>query len=375
MTRIQTFLLTRPLAKVVGLTVLFYLLFTLVALMWHDWDPFWFVWIGEYFHDLDPNGRWGYDGQFAYYIARDGLDATTHMVDPAYRLQRILLPFIVGLISFGNTQAIAWNLIGVNLVAIVATTYLLGYWLQKQGLSAWYALMYALYVGTFMAYSRDLNEPLAYALVAWGMVAWHQKSFGQAVLGFALSGLAKEQALLFPIVLGVMALLQRDTRAILLLSITAVPTLLWQTFLWQRLGVLPVSSGSSPGVIPLHGILSQLTLEPGRFSAFLFVMLPALLLTLWAIYQLWSNWPNLKSETAVWLLLAHALFVLLLPPDVYDHIMHAGRNATGLILATLFTLPLFLRPWPRIGLTLYWIAPTFVWLIPVLRWAPWLSEI
>ena len=43
-------------------------------------------------------------------------------------------------------------MLAVNLFAIVLATYLLAKWLHEQTLSPWYALMYALYVGTLMAY-------------------------------------------------------------------------------------------------------------------------------------------------------------------------------------------------------------------------------
>lgn len=348
----------------------FYLIFSATALARHDWNPLWFVWIGERFYDLDPQGKIGYDGQFAYYIARDGVDAAVHLDVPAYRLQRILLPTIVRLLSFGNPSLIAWNLILVNFVAIAYTTYLLGNWLQEQTLSPWYAITYALYLGTFMAYSRDLNEPLAYALAGWGMIAWLNRKYPQAIIGFALGALAKEQALLFPIGVALASLWRWEIRETVWLSLSSIPLLIWEGYLWSQFQVIPVTQGSSPGIIPFYGILTQLTVEPGRFSAFLFVMVPALGLALLAIVWLIRG----KRETAVWVLLIHAVFVLLLPTDVYDHVMHAGRNASGLILAAVVSFPLMHR-WLRQGLLFCWVAPTFIWFIPVLRWAPWLSEI
>lgn len=162
-------------AHVVTVTLLvaaFYIAFTLVALALHGWDPMWFVWIGERYAELDPAGRTGYDGQFVYYIARYGTDALAHLDSPVYRLQRILYPAIVRLASFGATSFVPWVLVIINLAAIVISTYLLAVWLDDQSLSPWYALMASMYVGMFLAYTRDLTEPLALCLAASGARLW-----------------------------------------------------------------------------------------------------------------------------------------------------------------------------------------------------------
>jgi hypothetical protein len=360
----------RSVTRVTTVVLLFYLLFTAVALIRHDFDPFWFVWLGERFDQLQPDGRLGYDGQFAYYIARDGLDAAVRLDIPTYRLQRILLPLLARIVGLGQPYLIPWGLLFINLIAIVSATYLLGRWLYSKGQSPWYALLYGLSVGVFMAYSRSLNEPLAYALAIAGLAAWDNRKQPLAILCFALAALAKEQALLFPFSLAIGGLASRQFRQVILLSLASVPLLVWEIYLWVIFGTWGVGQGSSVGLIPLHGILSQLTLEAGRISGLLFVALPALGLLGLAIYWLWCG----NRQPVVWLLLFHAAFVLLLPPDVFDHLMHAGRNATGLTAATVFAVPAMRREW-RWALGTGWIMPTFIWLVPVLRWAPWLTQI
>lgn len=359
-----------PIRRTVWLTVgtvaLFYLAFTAAALMRYDGNPYWFVWLGERFQNLDPAGRLGYDGQFVYYIAVDGWAAAPHLDLPAYRFQRILLSLLTGWLGGYRPLAVAWSLIAVNLVAILATATSLAEWLRRQAISPWYAALYALYLGVFMAFSRDLTEPLAYGLAAAGMLVWLSGRHGSGVLLLALSSLAKEQSLLFPIGLGLHALYRRDWRAVGWLALTPLPLLAWEFILHARLGVWGVGQGSSPTLIPLSGILSQLTLEPGRLSGLLFVALPALALAGLCLAR--PEW----AQPTWWVLLLHAVFVLLLPTDVYDHVMHAARNAAGLVLAATLATP-WLRPVWRRGLLVAWVAPTLVWLIPVLRWAPWLS--
>lgn len=361
----------RPAAATVALAVAgFYVLFTALALGRHGWNPLWFVWIGERYANLDPNGRPGYDGQFVYYLARDGGDALPHLDNPPYRLQRILLPVTARLFSLGQPAWVPWVLLAENAAAIALTAYLLARWLGDQGLSAWYALTYALYVGTFMAYSRDLTEPLAFCLTVGGVVLWFQARPAWALVSLALATLAKETALLFVLGLACSALAQKKPRLALGVMLAALPLAVWEGYLLTQLGALPIAARPSLEYIPLGGIVPYLTLEPGRLSGLLFVGLPALVLLPVAAGFVWQE---RGRAPAAWWLLFNSLLVVLMPLDVYDHIMHAGRNAGGMVLAVLFLFPAIKPPWRALALS-YWTLPTLIWLIPVLRWAPWLSS-
>ena len=59
----------------------------------------------------------GYDGQFAYYIARDPGSSAGCMDVAAYRTQRILLPMIGYALSFGVNDLIPVVVLRVNLLA------------------------------------------------------------------------------------------------------------------------------------------------------------------------------------------------------------------------------------------------------------------
>lgn len=348
----------------------FYVAFTLIALGLHDWDPLWFVWIGERYADLDPAGRTGYDGQFIYYLGRDGRDAIPHLDNPAYRLQRILLPVVVRVLSLGAPALVPWAMVAINLVAIVITTHTLARWLEVQNLAPGYAVMYALYVGTVMAYSRGLTEPLAFCLATWGAVLWLRDEPARAVVPLALAALTKEITLLFVIGLLLSSLADRDVRSALWAMAAFAPLMVWELVLFLMMDTLPLIAGPSLERVPLIGILPHLTIEPGRLSGLLFAGLPALVL-LGA--SLWFLWRTRGRSAAAWWLLLNGLFVVLMPIDVYDHVMHAGRNACGLVVAATFTLPCFDKR-VRLPMLAYLVLPTLTWLVPVLRWAPWLSQ-
>jgi hypothetical protein len=349
----------------------YFSLFTLVALGIHGWDPLWFAWIGERYASLDPSGKVGYDGQFVTYIATLGSGAIPHLDNPAYRLQRILLPAIVRGVSIVTGLPVAWAVPLINLIAIVFTTHGLTRWLQERGLSPWYALAFVLSTGVFMAYSRNLTEPLAFCLAAWGVILWERSSYVLSALVLALAFMTKEIAIIFAIGLAFPAVVRRDIRAAQWPLLALIPLLLWETVLFLHFGQLPFRSGPSLELIPLSGIVPYLMPEPGRLSALLFVGLPALMLvpaSFWMLYRQGGRYP------APWLTLLHSVFVVALPLDVYDHIMHAGRNASGMLLALVFLMP-FLDKRARLLTLAYTVLPTLVWLVPVLRWAPWLSQV
>jgi len=360
-----------PAWTVTACVALFYLLFTLVALGLHDWDPLWFAWIGERFAELDPGGRQGYDGQFVHYIATLGKAAIPHLDSPAYRLQRILLPLVARGLHLMTSLPVAWAVPLINVVAIVLLTDGLATWLAAQEISPWYALTISLYVGVLMAYSRNLTEPLALCLAAWGVLLWHRRRYAGSALLLAPAFLTKEITALFAAGLVCSALARRDPKAAWWPSLALLPLLLWEGYLTAAFGRLPFRSGPSLEPVLVSGILPHLTSDPGRLSAFLLAGLPAVLLLPISLERLRARG---LSSTAPWLTAFNALFVVLLPLNVYDHIMHAGRNAGGLLLALTFLLPLLDRRL-RILAWLGAVLPTLVWLIPILRWAPWLSRI
>jgi hypothetical protein len=231
--------------------------------------------------------------------------------------------------------------------------------------------MYSFYIGTVMAYSRDVTEPLAICLVTFGIVAWLRRMYVPAVIALALALLTKETMLLFSCGIIASALAQRNVRLALYASLSILPLALWQGYLFVRFGSLPIATGPSLMSIPLGGILPHLTLEPGRMSGWLFVGLPALALLCYSMLYLLKD----KGRSpAGWWLLFNSIFVVLMPFGVYDHVMHAGRNAAGMVLSTLFLLPV-IGTRIRVLLLCYWVFPTAVWLLPILRWAPWLSRI
>jgi hypothetical protein len=347
----------------------FYAAFTITALAQHGWNPLWFVWIGERYASGVPSGRTGYDGQFVYYIARDGWAAAPHLDNPPYRFQRIVYPGLVRVLSGGDPAAVAWLMLAVNYAAIVVTTWLLARWLRDHRQPLWYGLAYPLFVGTFLAYSRDLTEPLAYGLAAAALLLWLSERRPAALILFAAAGLARETTLLFAAGAALAELASRRPGRVLALACTALPLLVWQLLLAARFGGMPLGPATGLHALPLWGALPHLSLEPGRVSALLFIGLPSLLLFPLALRWTWRD----PRNPVGWVLALHCLLTLSLSDESYAHLMGVARVSLGVILALVLAAPA-LAPAARIAVALWAGAPTLVWLVPVLRWAPWTAR-
>ena len=347
----------------------FYVLFTGIALATHGWDPLWFAWQGDRYAQSAPEGTTGYDGQFVLYIARDGWGAVPHLDNPAYRLQRILTPVVVRVLSLGMPVLVPWIIILVNAVSIIAATAILAHWLSGQATSPWYALTYTLFVGTLMPYSRDLTEPLALCLAALGAVMWLREDYSLAIVSWSLAALAKEITLIFPVGAVAASIYRGKIRLAVGAALTAAPLVCWEAYLYVRLGEIPFLSGPSLEPVPLLGVIRGWSAEPGGLSAAVLVALAAVVLFPISLRCLRRHSTPIVP---IWLLL-HTIFVLLLPSDVYSHIMHAGRNAGGMILSLTLLLPSLWRAARPLALG-YSVVPTVMWLVPILRWAPWLSS-
>src|SRR6185503_20255057 len=139
-------------------------------------------------------------------------------------------------------------------------------------------------VGIFLAYSRGLTEPFAFALATPGVLAWIDGKRARAWALLMLAALAKEITLLFAVALAIAEALRGRWRGALGVLSAALPFLFWVAFLTVRFrsAGYPMVTGGRVILFPLAGIVPQLSAEPGRISAFLFVALPAAALLVWS---------------------------------------------------------------------------------------------
>jgi hypothetical protein len=304
-------------------------------------DPLSFALVGTRYSEGDPAGSPGYDGQFAYYIARDPSTGWRYCDAPAYRYQRILYPLLAWLLALGRESWVPWTLIVVNVLALTAGTYFTERLLARHGASRWYALSYGLYGGLVAGVRLDLTEPLAYGLVQGGLWLWVGRRRLPAAGLLAAAALAKETALIA--VGGLLlhlALEGRWRRGLALGLSTGVPFALWQGILWLWLGAPGLGSGGAMAtpfeVLPFMGLL-----RVAAVSLPAFLLLAAVEGPLFALPSVWgvatAGRDLFRGRRHPWVanLALQSAVLPFLPFSTWREPLAMARLATGLVAATL----------------------------------------
>ncbi len=282
----------------------------------------------------------GYDGQFAYYLARYGWESTPALDVPAYRAQRVLLPFLARLAALGNPEAIVLGLLVINVLAVALGTYALEGLLTQASASRWLTMGFALSVGVFGSVRLSTTEALAYSLVAAGLLAITRNKPLLGALLLSVSALAKEMTLTFGLAWGLYLLWQRQPRAALGYgTLMLLPFAAWQAVLWAQYGALGIGSGGTGAtpfeLVPFMGYLRIWT--EGSLSAFLlltpFVLGFAILPALWG---LWWLWRDRHASLPAFVLAVNALLMAFVPFSTYREILGILRFIVGLQLAIIW---------------------------------------
>lgn len=319
-------------------------------------DPLRIVTIGGRFApvELQPHiySDEGYDGQFTYYIARYGLDAIPYLDQPAYRLQRILLPFLGSLAAGGNPNNLAWMLLFINLGAMAVASFVLERLLYEFGVSRGYAWGFVLSAGIFGAARLATTEPLAYGLALIAIYCLKHERLRLGTFAFALAVLAKETTIIFISAYALLYLRRAKWgRALYVGFLSLFPWLWWQLILFtefEQFGVGSGGTGATPfEIIPFGGFIRILT--EGSVEAFallgpllgIFVIIP----TLWGlqrcIYDLVgviqppdSTAPN-RRHWDIWttLLFVNCATMLFVPFSTYRELLGILRFIVGLEIA------------------------------------------
>jgi hypothetical protein len=185
----------------------------------------------------------GYDGQLFFYLAQDPL-------------QRILLPALGWLTSWGNPSVLEWTLPLINLVAVLGAGFLLARFLAARGVSPWLSLVYMLSIGVSAGVVFDLADPLAASLFVAGVVWWLEDEPLPAIAALTACLLARELYVI-PVAVVVALELLRHRRLAWLLPLVVFGA--WQIYLRLALAS-PVTpeEAERPSVVPLLGAYRKL---------------------------------------------------------------------------------------------------------------------
>jgi hypothetical protein len=328
-----------------------------LTLVRYGGDPMMFVLVGAKYSQGDPEGAPGYDGQFAYDIARDPAGGCRHCDVAPYRYQRILYPVLAWALALGQPVAVPWTLIVINVGALAAGTCFTERLLEAHRVSRWYGLAYGLYGGLVAGLRLDLTEPLAYGLVQAGLWVWQEREardkgraagnglafdiWDLAFVPFALAALTKETTLIAVAGLLLYLALERRWREVVALAlIVGVPFVVWQGILWIWLGAPGIGAGGDMAtpfeVVPFWGLLSVARVDWRVFWVLLAVLGPLFVLpAIWALVasvrDLWRG----RRHAWVTILLLQAAVLPFLPNSTWREPLAMARLAIGLVAATL----------------------------------------
>ncbi|NLE44951.1 MAG: hypothetical protein GX620_09545 [Chloroflexi bacterium] len=304
-------------------------------------DPMAFAMVGTRFATGDPEGTAGYDGQFAYYIARAPLEGWRYCDVPAYRYQRILYPILAWVLSAGQPNLVPWALIGINIAALTGGAYFTERLLLMLGANRWYSLVYGLYGGLIAGLRLNLTEPLAYGLVQAGLWAWAVGKRGRGMVLFLLAALAKEMALVAVGGVVLSLVLERRWRAALAcVTVIGVPYVAWQSVLWAWLGSPGVGSGGAMATpfewLPFAGFVRVALVSLPAFLLLLAIEGPLFVApAIWAVAA--SLRQMMRRDHVLWVtvLLAQGAVLAFLPFSSWREPLAMARIASGLMSSTI----------------------------------------
>ncbi|MBC7812894.1 MAG: hypothetical protein H7175_17190, partial [Burkholderiales bacterium] len=311
-------------------------LFCAFTLMNNGGDPLDFARVGTMFSSgayANMDGTKGYDGQFGYYIARDGANAVPYIDGPTLRFQRILYPLTVRALSLGQPELIAWMLIVVNVLAHSIGAALITYLIVSYNAPVIGGVIYALWIGAVIAVRMDLNEPLCFALALGALVAYRHERYRWTILLLMLSTISKELGLIFAAGIALLAFFNGKRRwAVLIFSGPLLLFLVWWGLMRLWLGRLPLGYPAAHlELIPLRGMFSET--DPAQFLFLvLWLGIPSIVLLLLALRTIWKR-RNIPLSAAV--LLVAAGFVITMPDVSWEDPIAAYRVGMPLIIAGL----------------------------------------
>src|SRR5437764_5534574 len=187
----------------------------LLGALWHVHGIQGFIHVGSSFvsrsdrsaaitPSLKIDNRFGYDGQFYFYVAADPANARHYLRRKAgFVYPRIVYPLLARTLALGRATAVPYTLVAINLAAVGAAVLALALWLRRRSTSTWLALLYALFPGIAFCVYRALTEPLAFALALVGCAvldARRKHALTVAALLFSLAALTRETTVVFPAV-------------------------------------------------------------------------------------------------------------------------------------------------------------------------------
>lgn len=205
----------------------------------------------------------GYDGQFYYRFAlapyRLGTTFAGITLDTPFRRARIGYSFISWITAGGQTGAVPWTLIIVNVVGLGVLGWLCGLWAKDLGSPALAGLLPAGFFGFVFTLARDLTEITAGVLLVAGLVLLRRQRPVWAGVALSAAVLSKETAMLLvaavalsrlPELVGLRRPRVRPGRQDLAWFLPVVAFVLWEVVCTAVYGPVPILADKANTGVP-----------------------------------------------------------------------------------------------------------------------------
>jgi hypothetical protein len=326
----------------------------------------WFIHLGHDFETaahtsskIGPQLGWqskvGYDGQYYFAVAVDPAHARDYLSFRAgYVYGRPVLPLLAGGLGGASVHAVPYTLLAIDLLAVLAATLALSLWLRARGVSPWWAALLGLYPGLAVTVFRDLTEPLAFAFVTCAMLALQRRRRWLSAALFALALLTRETT--FPFALAAVAVVAVEERTwrrpVAYFAAAFGPFIAWKEIVAVWFGH---QTQQGITLVPFGGLLHYRPFDRQHWLIVTVVLVPALIAAVAALLV-----ARRAPIEAALILATVLLYVVFLRPNDYVDWLAAGRDATPVVLATLYALGLRTRRRIFVPALVLWSLPVYV---------------
>ena len=231
-----------------------------------------FICVGDKFiphKKLDPGIPYlknsaGYDGQFFYLIAHDPWilsDRYKYINAPGYRYQRIFYPLLVRLAAGGDSRNYPDRMVQINFAAIVLGAFFVARFLASQGRSSLWAIVFTFLGGNLLGLFRDLADPLGLMLVILALILYESRRFWGCALLLSPALLTREIYLPVAVLMILdQGFQRRQFRKAAICATALIPFVLWQGYIYFRLGTFLQRAVGYNFDIPFLGLAQRLFL-------------------------------------------------------------------------------------------------------------------
>lgn len=275
-----------------------------------------------------------YDGAQYYQVARNiprllgEWEVLREQPPGPYAYQRILLPLLAWILSFGMETSLPLLFLTINLISILLTSYFVLRWKPHGWL---FALALALSPAATIGLHFSLAEPLTLLLITLFLLRFQKHSTLDPlnILLLSLCVLTREVNIVFVAFTAGFFVWKKQWKNVLFCLIPSMVFLLWHTALYSIFSQVPFLWSTEKHTLPLLAIWELLSGEKGfnRFTIssialFFIFVLPAIALLLQKPLRQ-KQWTFLRSGALGFLLL-----MLMMPDHIWSSITSIGRVLT-----------------------------------------------